>query len=138
MAALTVGGRVTSVERDAAKQAQADANLRQAGVRDVVELLLGDATEVVASLPGPFDCVFFDADRVSAPEQLALLLSKLEPDVLLLADNVLSHPAEIAGYLAAVEELPGFERAVVPVGKGLSAAHRSGPAPSAVRSSIRE
>lgn len=125
--ALAVGGRVISVERDAGKQSQADANLRQAGLRDVVELVLGEATEVVASLPGPFDCVFFDADRVSAPDQLALLLPKLEPDVLLLADNVLSHPAEIAGYLAAVEALPGFERVAVPVGKGLSAAHRSGP-----------
>lgn len=126
-AAAVVGGRVTSVERDAARQAQADANLRRAGLRHVVELLQGDATEVAAGLRGPFDCVFFDADRFSAAGQLALLLPRLEPDVLLLADNALSHPDEIAGYLAAVEALPGFERLVVPIGKGLSVAHRSGP-----------
>jgi predicted O-methyltransferase YrrM len=127
-AAQVGGGCVTSVERDATKQAQADANLRRAGLRDVVELIRGDASEVVAGLSGPFDCVFFDADRVSAPDQLALLLPRLEADVLLLADNVLSHPDEIAGYLAAVEALPAFERLVVPVGKGLSVAHRSAPA----------
>jgi predicted O-methyltransferase YrrM len=118
------GGRVTSVERDPAKQAAAAGNLRRAGLLDVVDLVCGDATAAVAGLPGPFDCVLFDADRVSAPEQLRLLLPRLAPDVLLLADNVLSHPGEIAGYLAALEELPRFERVIVPIGKGLSVAHR--------------
>lgn len=118
-------GRVTSVERDPVKQAQADANLRRCGLRELVDLVQGDATRAVAGLPGLFDCVFFDADRVTAPAQLALLLPRLTSDVLLLADNVLSHPQEIAGYLAALEALPAFERAVVAVGKGLSIAHRA-------------
>jgi len=118
------GGTVTSVERDAAKQAEAAENLRRAGLLDAVRLLQGDATEVVAGLDGPFDCVFFDADRLSAPAQLRLLLPRLTPDALLLADNVRSHPDEIAGYLAALEALPAFERLVVPIGKGLSVAHR--------------
>lgn len=123
-----VGGRVISVERDSGKQAQAEANLSRAGLRAVVDLRCGDATAVVRTLDGPCDCVFFDADRRSAPEQLALLLPKLAPDVLLLADNALSHPEEIAGYLAAVTALPGVEHLVVPVGKGLSVAYRSGTA----------
>jgi predicted O-methyltransferase YrrM len=118
------GGTVTTVERDAGRQAEAAANLRRAGLLDAVRLVLGDATDVVARLEGPFDCVFFDADRVSAPDQLRLLLPRLTPDALLLADNVLSHPDEIAGYLAALDA-PGFERVVVPVGKGLSVAVRT-------------
>jgi predicted O-methyltransferase YrrM len=118
------GGRVISIERDEAKGAQADANLRRAGLRDRVELLHGDATAIVADLPGPFDCVFFDADRRAYPAQLAALLPKLTPDALLLADNVLSHPEEIAPYLAAIADLPGFVRVVVPTGKGLSIAYR--------------
>lgn len=120
------GGRVVSIDRSAEKQRLADANLRHVGLREVVDLRCGDATEIVASLPGPFDCVFFDADRYSAPAQLHALLPKLTPDVLLLADNVLSHPDEIAGYVQALEALPHFERVVVPVGKGLSVAYRSG------------
>jgi predicted O-methyltransferase YrrM len=123
-AARALDGRVTSIERDAGRRARADANLRRAGLREVVELVPGDATAAVAALPGPFDCVLFDADRVSAPDQLALLLPKLEPDVLLLADNVHSHPDQVAGYLAALEALPGFSRLVVAVGKGLSVAYR--------------
>ena len=118
------GGRVTSVEMDRGRQRMADENLRRAGLRDLVDLKLGDATEVLGDLPGPFDLVFFDADRVSAPAQLELLVPKLAPDAMVLADNVLSHPKEIAGYLEALEGLPGFDRLVVPVGKGLSIAYR--------------
>ena len=112
----------------------ADANLRRAGLREQVEFVCGDATEVVANLAGPFDCVFFDADRYSAPAQLALLMPKLAGDVLLLADNALSHPDEIAGYLQALEALPNFERAIIPTGKGLSIAYRGTdfPAPGSM------
>jgi predicted O-methyltransferase YrrM len=124
-AASLTGGHVTSIDRDAHKQAQADANLRHVGLREFVDLLCGDATEIVANLRGPFDCIFFDADRSSAPAQLSLLIPKLMPDVLLLADNVLSHPEEIAGYLQAVEDLPQFDHIVIPVGKGVSLAYRS-------------
>lgn len=124
-AASLTGGHVTSIDRDAQKQARADANLRHVGLRQLVDLHCGDATEIVASLPGPFDCIFFDADRYSAPAQLSLLIPKLTPDVLLLADNVLSHPDEIAGYLQALEAMPQFDHIVVPIGKGLSIAYRS-------------
>lgn len=119
------GGQVVSIERDTTKQAEAEANLRRAGLSGLVEFRCGDATQIAGTLTGPFDCVFFDADRRSAPEQLALLLPKLTPDALLLADNALSHPEEIAGYLAAVQALPGFDHLVVPVGKGLSIAYRA-------------
>ncbi len=124
-AASVTSGRLISIDLDAHKQALADANLRRVGLREVVELVCGDATEIVAGLPGPFDCVFFDADRSSAPAQLALLLPKLSADVLILADNALSHPSEIAAYLRALEALPQFDRVIVPTGKGLSVAYRS-------------
>ncbi len=122
---LAPGGRVTSIDRDPHKLQMAKTNLKRAGLLDRVELLLGNASEMVAGINGPIDVVFFDADRFSAPEQLVLLLPKLSVNSLLLADNVLSHPEEIAGYLAAIGKLADFEHTVVPVGKGLSIAHRS-------------
>ena len=124
-AVMPAGGRVTSIDRDPDKHARARENLRRAGLLDRVQLLLGDATEVVGQLKGPFDLVFFDADRTSAPDQLRILLPKLAPDVLLLADNALSHPEQIAAYLAAVDRLD-CQRTVVAVGKGLSIAYRTG------------
>ncbi len=119
-----VGGHITSIDSDMHKQQLADENLQRAGLRQSVNLICGDATEIVANLSGPFDCVFFDADRLSAPAQLELLLPKLTPDALILADNVLSHPGEIAGYLKTLETLTLFDHLVIPVGKGLSVAYR--------------
>lgn len=121
----SLGGRVISIDRSPAKHEMARANLIRAGLLDLVDLVTGDATEVVAELPGPFDFVLFDGDRLSAPAQLALLLPKLEPGALVLADNVLSHPGEIAGYLAAIQNSDQFQHLVVPVGNGLSVAYHS-------------
>lgn len=123
-AVAETGGHVISIERSAEKQAMARENLERAGLSGHVGLILGDATAVVRELAGPLDFVFFDADRLSAPEQVKLLAAKLAPQVLITADNVLSHPQEIAGYLKSVLNLEGFDHLVVPVGKRLSIAYR--------------
>lgn len=115
---------IVSIDRDQSKSAMARENLTRAGLLDRVHLRVGEATSIVAELEGPFDLVFFDGDRTTAPEQLRLLLPKLAPTALVLADNVLSHPQEIAGYLEAVRESGQFDHVVVPVGKGLSIACR--------------
>jgi predicted O-methyltransferase YrrM len=121
------GTRLTSIDRSSEKLAMARCNLERAGLlSSSIELIAGEATEIVRSLAGPFDCVFFDADRLTAPEQLQLLLPKLTPEVLLLADNALSHPDEIAGYKRMVEQLPDFACTLVPIGKGLHIAWRGG------------
>lgn len=118
--------RFISVEIVPEKLALARKNLAHAGFDRSVELMEGNGTDVVSRLQGPFDCVFFDADRVSAPSQLRLLLPKLSDDVLLLADNALSHPEEISAYKKMVEELPDFICILTPVGKGLHLAWRRG------------
>ena len=117
------GGRVTSIDRNPAKHELAEANLRRAGLRATVDLRQGDAQEILGSLPGPFDFVFFDADRRSAPAQLELLMPKLASGALVLHDNALSHPDEIADYLHTVGTPPQFDHLVLPVGKGLSIAY---------------
>jgi predicted O-methyltransferase YrrM len=123
-AAHATGGHVTSVERNADKIPLAEANLRRAGLLDCVTLIQGDATEVVARLPGPFDFVLFDADRLSAPAQFQIVLPKLTAGALVLSDNALSHPEEISGYLAVVQARQEFDHLVVPIGKGLSLAYK--------------
>ena len=119
-------GRLISIERNPAKLEMARENLQRAGLLNSVTLLEGEASETVKTLEGPFDCVFFDADRISAPKQLEILMPKLQPHVLLLADNVLSHPEEVADYLSAVSRLADFSSVTVPVGKGLNIAYRQG------------
>ena len=116
------GGRVVSIDRNLEKHKLAHDNLLALDLLRFVDLRLGDATEVIKRLPGPFDFVFFDADRITAPSQLNLLLPKLSPQALVLADNALSHPEEIAGYLTMIKDLTRFQHVLIPVGKGLSVA----------------
>jgi predicted O-methyltransferase YrrM len=123
-AALPTDGGIVSIDRSADKLAQARANLQRAGLADRVTLLEGEATQIVEGLAGPFDCVFFDADRLSAPDQLSHLLPRLTDDACLLADNVLSHPAEVEGYLRSIETLGLFDSITLPIGKGLNIAVR--------------
>jgi predicted O-methyltransferase YrrM len=120
-----LGGRVISIDRSSEKKMMAQENVSRAGLQEYVDLRCGDATELLTSLSGRFDLVFFDADRRSAPAQLAILLPKLAPAALLLADNALSHPQEMAAYVAMVEGLEQFQHVIVPIGKGLSVAFRS-------------
>jgi predicted O-methyltransferase YrrM len=69
--------------------------------------------------------VFFDADRISAPEQLHSFLPKLTSDGLLLTDTVQSRPHEVAAYIRAFEQLPDSSTAVTQIGTGLHIAYRS-------------
>jgi len=118
------GGHIISIDRNPDKHALARENLRRAELLDRVELRTGDATEIVRQLTGPFDLVFLDADRRNFPEQMRILFPKLAPKVLVIADNVLSHPEEIAEYLKLISSRADFQHTIVPVGKGLSIAYR--------------
>jgi predicted O-methyltransferase YrrM len=116
--------RIVSIDRNPDKHTLARENLHRANLLDRVELRTGDATEIVRELPGAFDLVFLDADRRKFPEHMEVLMPKLAGKVLLVADNVLSHPEEIAEYLKLVSGRADFQHTVVPVGKGLSIAYR--------------
>src|SRR5271169_3058315 len=118
------GGRIVSIDRNPDKHRLARENLRRADLLDRVELRTGDATEIVRQLTGPFDLVFLDADRRKFPELIQVLLPMLTRKVLVIADNVLSHPEEIAEYLNLISTLTDFQHTTVPVGKGLSIAYR--------------
>jgi predicted O-methyltransferase YrrM len=118
------GGRIVSIDRNSDKHSLARENLRRANLLDRVDLRTGDAAEIARELTGPFDLVFLDADRRKFPEILQILLPKLAPKALVMADNVHSHPEEIAEYLKLVSSLADFQHTIVPVGKGLSIAFR--------------
>ena len=57
------GGRLVTVEIDSQRHRTAFANFKEAGLATYIEARLGDAHEIVPSLPGPFDFVFSDADK---------------------------------------------------------------------------
>jgi predicted O-methyltransferase YrrM len=117
-AARETGGRVITLERDPNKIRLARENLERAGVAAWVEVREGPAAETLAALPGPFDLVFLDADRASYRTYLELAVPRLVAGGLLVADNVVSHRAELEDFLARVKTHPKLLGVTIPVGKG--------------------
>ena len=117
-AARAIGGRVTTLEVNPDKIALARANLASAGLERVVDIVEGPAAESLARLTGPFDLVFLDADRPSYLTYLELVVPRLRPGGLLVADNVTSHASELADFLAGVKSHPQLFSVTVPIGNG--------------------
>jgi predicted O-methyltransferase YrrM len=117
-AARQTGGRVVTLERDPDKVRLARENLTRAGLLGWVEMREGMAIETLAGLPGPFDLVFLDADRPSYRAYLDLAVPRLRPGGLLVADNVVSHRAELEEFLRRVHGHPQLFSVTLPVGKG--------------------
>ncbi len=123
-AAGATGGRVTTLERNAEKVRLARENLTRARLLDRVEIREGVAADTLATLPGPFDFVFLDADRPSYRLYLDLALPRLVVGGLLVADNVVSHADELRDYIARVKTHPDLFSVTVPVGKGEEASFK--------------
>lgn len=128
-AARTTGGRVTTLEIDPAKIALARANLAAAGLENVVDVVEGPAATTLATLPGPFDLVFLDADRPSYLTYLELVVPRLRTGGVLIADNVTSHAPELQDYLRRVKSHPELFSVTVPIGNGEEIALKVGASP---------
>ena len=117
-AARATGGRVTTLEVNPDKIALARANLARAGRADVVDIVEGPAAESLATLTGPFDLVFLDADRPSYLTYLELVVPRLRTGGMLVADNVTSHASELTDYVNRVKSHPQLFTVTVPIGNG--------------------
>jgi caffeoyl-CoA O-methyltransferase len=74
---------------DAANAKRARGYFQQAGVNERVQILTGDAIELIDSVPGEFDLIFIDVDKHQYPAALRKALPRLRNEGLLITDNVL-------------------------------------------------
>ena len=114
-----LGGRVLSLEGDPEAAARWRENVREAGLEEWVELLEGDALELLPALDDVFDVVFLDGEKAQYEAYFALARERVEPGGLVVADNVLSHPDELGGYVEARQADPGLLSVTVPLDRGL-------------------
>ena len=117
-AAAETNGHVTTLERAADKLQLARANFERAGLAPWITLREGVALETLATLEGPFDLIFLDADRPSYLAYANALLPLLRVGGLLVTDNVVSHAHELGEFLARVKGDPALDSVTVPVGNG--------------------
>ena len=83
------GGRIITIEREPIRVQQARDFLERGGVADKVEIIAGDALDVIESLPGPFDLIFLDATKTEYPQYLELAAPKASERAVLVVDNLL-------------------------------------------------
>jgi predicted O-methyltransferase YrrM len=103
-AAARNGGRVTSVEIDPERTAQAATNLARAQLAEFVDLHVGDAATVLRDTTADtVDMVFLDAERPEYPNYWDDLTRVLRRPGLLAIDNAISHAHELEAFRAVVD-----------------------------------
>jgi len=114
-----LGGHVLSLERDPKKIDAWRSNISDAGLEDWVDLVEGDAFEVLPEIEDVFDVVFLDAEKEAYERLFELARPKLEPGGLVVADNVLSHEGTLGAYSRMRQSDPTLESVTVPLDRGL-------------------
>jgi predicted O-methyltransferase YrrM len=87
--ALPPGGRIITCDISEEHVAIARKHIDASPYADGIEIRVGPAIETVATLDGPFDLVFIDADKPSYLAYYEAVLPKLSPHGVIVADNVL-------------------------------------------------
>jgi predicted O-methyltransferase YrrM len=112
------GGRLITFEIDPGRAAAARKNFQQAGVDSMVTVVEGDAHRQIATLKGPVDVVFIDADKEGYVDYLRKLLPLVRPGGLIMAHNV--GMSGVTEYLKEVTANPDLETIVYREGAGLA------------------
>lgn len=115
------GGRLTTIEYDAARARGAAENIRRAGLADIVTVIPGDAFRQIPKLAGTMDFVFLDAWKRDYKRFFDLVMPRLEPRALFLAHNVVNKQTEMPDFLRAIHNDPRLFTAIVrPGNEGMS------------------
>jgi predicted O-methyltransferase YrrM len=125
LALRETGGKLTTVELDPTRAAAAAANVRRAGLGDIVTVVPGDAFKEIPKLSGPFDFVFVDAWKADYQRFFDLVFPRLTLRGLFLAHNVVNKQGEMRDFLQTIEHHPALATSIVRPGtEGMSVSVR--------------
>lgn len=83
------GAEVYYTDGDPANAARARGYFQRAGIENCIQIMTGDAVNLIDQVPGEFDLIFIDVDKHQYPEALAKAVPRLRSGGLLITDNVL-------------------------------------------------
>lgn len=112
--------------------------IAESGLADKIDYRLGNALDIIPTLPGPFDMVFIDADKSNYANYYDLIIDKMNPGGIILADNVLwsgkilvekgqkidKDTQAILDFNAMVQNDPRVENALLPIRDGVMMARK--------------
>ena len=131
-------GKITTIENYEKRIVEAKKNIELSGKGQVIELLEGDATEVMKNLSSQqFDFVFMDAAKAQYIYFLPEVLRLMKKGAVLITDNVLQEGDLIESrfvverrdrtihkrmreYLEVVKNHEELETSIVPIGDGIT------------------
>jgi predicted O-methyltransferase YrrM len=125
-AARCIDAAVVTLDIDPDKVSLARANLEEAGLADVTTVVQGDAAAYLREQREPLGFVFLDAEKEDYLTYLELIVPLLAQGGLLVADNLVSHAEELAGFRERALSDERLAALVVPIDKGELLAVRVG------------
>ncbi len=121
MAMQETGGKLITIEYDKARAQQAMANIKKAGLADVVQVISGDAFAEIPKLAGTFDFVFCDAWTRDYQKFLSMVFPRMDKGGLFLGHNVINKRDEMTDFLKTIHTSPTMLSSIVsPSGEGMS------------------
>lgn len=136
---LSEEGIIDTIERDEERANEARENIKKAEVEEKINIIAGDAVEILPTLTGKYDVVFIDASKGKYPFFLKEALRMLAPNGIIFADNVLYKGYVMSDYnkhkqrtavrnlrefLAQLQENAELETEILEVGDGLAIARK--------------
>lgn len=118
-AASVTGGKVVTCELDPAKAGATRAIVAEAGLADFVEVLNGDAREVLRHQGEAVDLLFIDGDTGQYETYFDVVYKRMGIGAIVVADDVIAKDNELSDYVTYVQNHPNLESVTVPLGDGL-------------------
>lgn len=95
---LAENGKIDTIEREEERVIEAKENIKRAEVEDKINIIQGDAVEILPKLNEKYDMVFIDASKGKYPFFLKEALRMLAPTGVIFADNVLYKGYVLSDY----------------------------------------
>ena len=139
---LAENGKIDTIEREEERVIEAKENIKRAEVENKINVIQGDAVEILPKLNEKYDMVFIDASKGKYPFFLKEALRMLAPTGVIFADNVLYKGYVLSDYnkhkqrtavrnlreflreLNELQENKQFDVKVLEVGDGLAIAKK--------------
>jgi predicted O-methyltransferase YrrM len=128
---LQEGGHVTTIEVNDQLEGIIKEHFALCGFAERLQLIIGNANEVLPKLTGPYDLVYLDAKKDDYPQQFELVSERLAPGGYVLFDNVLwdgqvvdpdqnrATTVLLREFTLALAQNPRWETLMLPMSDGL-------------------